>query len=65
MKDPRKLYFVWQEDAETGGWFAQFDSLEDATGSQGGKPVEVFIAKLRSIGKFRFARKVVRVKKRK
>lgn len=62
-KDPRRLYFVWEDDTETGGWFSQFDTLEDAAGSKGGFPVEVFTAKLRPIGKFRYVRKTMRVKR--
>lgn len=59
----KKLYFVWEADSnddKDGGYYSQFDSLEDAV-SHGGDGVEVFTADILYLGKYMRKAEIVKI----
>lgn len=60
----KKIYLVWvvEEGDEAGHW-EQYSSLEDAVDSHGAG-CEVWFARPRRLGKFRAAKKILKIKTR-
>ena len=64
-KVPKKIYLVWIAPENEGepGYFSQYDTVLDACSDNEG--CEIFIANVKSIGKYKAVTKPVRIKKRK
>lgn len=60
MKKPTTMYAIWETDAES-GYYALYESIEDAVSSCGTENAEVFKAEFKRLGVFKRAVSVVRV----